>query len=107
MTKSQKSALLERCEFDESREQQAAQTFYSKMNCCPQDDRHSFVEGNKNENARLLPIIATLLEINERLSVACEKYATYDEAECRNFSPAADALAFSQSELAKLLKGQV
>lgn len=29
-------------------------------------------ENIKNENARLLPIIRTLLEVNERLSEACE-----------------------------------
>ncbi len=32
-------------EFDEAAERDAAQQFYLKMNCCPQDDRHSFVEG--------------------------------------------------------------
>lgn len=58
-------AFAEHVAFDDKAESDAAIHFYAKMNCCPQDDRHSFVEGAKHESARLAPALAAVGKLIE------------------------------------------
>jgi hypothetical protein len=47
-------------EWSEETEKELAQVFYFKMNCCPQDDRHSFVEGARHQHALSQALVASL-----------------------------------------------